>query len=63
MNFQDLYQILEEVENEPYPVVEEIKPDYQLGKALYNSYAGMYGELTAITQYIYEHVTNDCDRE
>jgi len=58
MNFQQLYNVLDEVDNEPYPKMEDIKPDYNFGRMVYNSYSGTYGELTAITQYVYENITN-----
>lgn len=58
MNFQQLYNVLDEVDNEPYPKMEDIKPDYNFGRKVYDSYGGSYGELTAITQYVYEDITN-----
>ncbi len=59
MNFEVLYNNFDEIDNEPYPKIRDIKPDYRFGKMLYNSYAGSYGELTAITQYVYEDMTNE----
>lgn len=58
MNFQDLYNIFDEVDNEPYPRMEDVKADYNFGRRLYNSYSGTYGELTAIVQYSYEDISN-----
>ena len=58
MNFQQLYNVLDEVDNEPYPKIENIKPNYNFGRMVYDSYSGSYGELTAILQYVYEDITN-----
>ena len=63
MNFQDLYDMFDGMENEPYPKIENIKEDYKFGKILYDSYAGMYGELTAILQYTYQQITNQEEKE
>ena len=59
MDFRDLYDIFDEVDNEPYPKIENIKKDYNWGRMLYDSYSGKYGELTAILQYSYEDITNN----
>lgn len=59
MNFHDLYDIFDEVDEEPYPKVENIKKDYNFGRRLYDSYGGTYGELTAILQYTYQDITNE----
>lgn len=40
----------------PYPQVTNVYPNERLANLLFDSYAGMQGELTAITQYIYEHM-------
>ena len=61
MNFHDLYDIFDEVDNEPYPKIEEIKQNYNLGRKLYDVYSGNYGELTSILQYTYEGMTNEKD--
>ena len=63
MNFEVLYNNFNEIENDPYPKIENIKQDYRFGKMLYDSYAGSYGELTAITQYVYENITNEENKE
>ena len=63
MNFEVLYNNFNEIENDPYPKIENIKQDYRFGKMLYDSYAGSYGELTAITQYVYENITHEENKE
>lgn len=63
MNFEVLYNNFNEIENDPYPKIENIKQDYRFGKMLYDSYAGSYGELTATTQYVYENITNEENKE
>ena len=63
MNFRDLYDIFDEVDNEPYPKLEEIKQDYNFGRKLYDAYSGNYGELTSILQYTYEGITNETEKE
>ena len=63
MNFQDLYNIFDEVDDAPYPRLEGIKQDYNFGRKLYDSYSGTYGELTSILQYTYEGMTNEKEKE
>lgn len=63
MNFEVLYNNFDEIDNEPYPKMHDIKPDYKFGRMVYDSYSGAYGELTAITQYVYENITNEENKE
>lgn len=39
----------------PYPVVKTGGTNSQYGKLLFQDYAGMFGEMTAITKYFYQH--------
>lgn len=57
MNLKEINYLLENSNKISYPEIIDIKKDYKLGKNLYDSFAGKGGELTAITQYIYEHMT------
>ena len=40
----------------PYPPVPNLYPNKKYANLIYDSFAGEEGELTAITQYIYEHI-------
>lgn len=63
MNFEVLYDNFDEMHDEPYPKLENIKEDYRFGKMLYDSFGGSYGELTTILQYVYENVTFEKNKE
>lgn len=56
MNFKEMNYLLENGEKNPYPEITCVQKDYNFAKNLYDSFAGTHGELTAITQYIYEHI-------
>ncbi|WP_378954769.1 manganese catalase family protein [Pelosinus sp. sgz500959] len=42
---------------DPYPIPKVVKQNYYYASLLAEDYAGMKGELTAITQYIYQYIT------
>lgn len=63
MNLKEINYLLENSNKISYPEIIDIKKDYRLGKNLYDSFAGKGGELTAITQYIYQHMTINEDKE
>ena len=42
--------------NIPYPKLINIRKNQNYANLLYDSFAGGSGELTAVTQYIYEHI-------
>jgi len=56
MNYEELNKMLKEMDKIPFPKIEVRRPNILFTRELYNSYAGSGGELTAITQYIYENI-------
>ena len=42
--------------NIPYPKLMNIRQNLNYANLLYDSFAGEYGELSAVAQYIYEHM-------
>ena len=42
--------------NIPYPKLMNIRQNLRYADLLYDNFAGDFGELSAITQYIYEHI-------
>ena len=56
MIYDEIEKMLDETKKIPYPKVKYVKPDIRFAKMLYDDYAGGLGELTAITQYVYEHI-------
>lgn len=56
MNNEQISTILESVRNIPYPEIECIKANNKFINLLFDTYAGMDGELTAILQYTYESI-------
>lgn len=56
MDYAKLQNILNEYQNVPYPEIKKIYPNHAYANLLYDDFAGDSGELTAITQYIYEHI-------
>ncbi len=63
MNFKEINYLLESSSKITYPEITDIKKDYKLGQNMYDSFAGRHGELTAISQYIYEHITTEENKE
>ncbi len=63
MNLKEINYLLENSNKLSYPEINDIKKDYNLGKNMYDSFAGKDGELTAITQYIYEQMVINEDKE
>lgn len=63
MDFKEINYLLESSDKISYPKVENIKKDYKFGRNLFDSFAGTHGELTAITQYVYEHISNSENKE
>lgn len=56
MSYQNIKTMLKDVDKIPYPQVYYVYPNTYFANQLYDSYAGQYGELTATTQYIYQHI-------
>lgn len=48
--------ILNRYQNIPYPKIPKLYPNKRYAIMLYNNFAGEFGELSAITQYIYENI-------
>lgn len=48
--------MLNKYENIPYPKIPKLYPNKRYAIMLYNNFAGEFGELSAITQYIYENI-------
>lgn len=47
--------------NIPYPLIEVEQQNLQYAQLLLNDYAGPHGELTALTQYFYQHLISKCE--
>lgn len=56
MTYDEVEEILGSKNNIPYPKLMNIRQNIRYANLLYDSFAGEKGELTAITQYIYEHI-------
>lgn len=56
MTYEEVEEILCSKKNIPYPKLMNIRQNQKYANLLYNNYAGGAGELTAVTQYIYEHI-------
>ena len=54
--YEEEKKILEQVKGIPYPEYRIMYPNFKYANMLYDDYAGKWGELSAITQYIYEHI-------
>ena len=56
IKYEELNQMLVRNKKVPYPPVPNLYPNKKYANLIYDSFAGEEGELTAITQYIYEHI-------
>lgn len=56
MNFEEVQEILNSKKAIGYPKLFNIRQNLKYADILCNSFGGETGELTAITQYIYEHM-------
>ena len=56
IKYEELNQMLARNKKVPYPPVPNLYPNKKCANLIYDSFAGEEGELTAITQYIYEHI-------
>lgn len=56
IKYEELEQMLIRNKKVPYPPIPNLYPNKKYANLIYNSFAGKEGELTAITQYIYEHI-------
>ena len=56
MTYEEVEEILGAKRNIPYPKLMNIRQNQRYANLLYHNFAGESGELTAVTQYIYEHI-------
>lgn len=56
ITYKEAKQILDEKNKVPYPKLINVRRNPLYADIIYDQYAGQYGELSAITQYIYEHI-------
>ena len=56
MTYEEVEEILNSKKNIPYPKLMNIRQNQKYANLLYNNFAGSTGELTSVTQYIYEHI-------
>ena len=56
IKYEELNQMLLRNKKVPYPQIPNLYPNKGYANLIYESFAGKEGELTAITQYIYEHI-------
>lgn len=56
MKYEELRKILYRNNGILYPKIPKLCPNKKYADFIYDSFAGEEGELTAITQYIYEHI-------
>ncbi len=63
MTYKEAKEILDNLDKKPYPKLEYISKNTIYAKTLYDDFAGKNGELSAITQYIYEHINNKSNKD
>lgn len=56
IKYEELNQMLIKNKKVPYPQIPKLYPNKRYANLIYESFAGKKGELTAVTQYIYEHI-------
>ena len=56
MTYEEVQEILSSKKNIPYPKLMNIRQNIRYANLLYDNFAGVEGELTAVNQYIYEHI-------
>ena len=56
MTYEEVQEILTSKKNIPYPKLMNIRQNLNYANLLYDNFAGAEGELTAVNQYIYEHI-------
>lgn len=62
ITYEEAEKMLQNNQKIPYPNIPKVYYDPKYAQMLYDDYAGSLGELTAITQYIYQHIcTQDED--
>ena len=56
MTYEEVQEILSSKKNIPYPKLMNVRQNIRYANLLYDNFAGEEGELTAVNQYIYEHI-------
>ena len=56
MTYEEVQDILTSKKNIPYPKLINIRKNVRYANLLYTNFAGEEGELTAVCQYVYEHM-------
>lgn len=56
MDYEELNMIISELDEVPFPEVKYVVKNPMYANLLYDDLSGELGELSAITQYIYEHI-------
>ena len=56
INYKEIENMMNKNAKIPYPKIPKLYPNSRYAKMLQNDFAGENGELSAITQYIYEHI-------
>ena len=56
MNYEELNSMLSELDGIPFPEVKYVVKNPMYANLLYNDLSGELGELSPVTQYIYEHM-------
>ena len=56
MTYEEVQEILSSKKNIPYPKLMNIRQNIRYANLLYDNFAGEEGELTAVCQYVYEHI-------
>ena len=57
MDYEYIFELLNEVRKVPYPEIKVEKKNLELANYIYDDYSGKVSELTAITKYVYQHIT------
>lgn len=56
MNYQELNSMLSKFDDIPFPEVKYVVKNPMYANLLYDNLSGDFGELSAVTQYVYEHM-------
>ncbi|MCI8444660.1 MAG: hypothetical protein HFJ37_05915 [Clostridia bacterium] len=62
INYEEINRMMDKTSKIPYPKIPDLYPNSRYARMIQEDFAGKDGELTAITQYIYEHI-NFSDKE
>lgn len=54
--YEQAKQMIDKISQVPYPILSRIYPNKNYANMLKNDFAGDLGEISAIMQYIYEHI-------